>query len=106
MSYATKAKGFRSITVEGARYRWCFRSGKDDSTVTLQGGESGGQQAIVTMRGVRDPWLAFSEGEVKFLTVSPRIVRRMIQQALGQGWQPAQRAAPFRFDFDTHENVV
>ena len=80
MSYAKKANGFRRITVEGAGYRWCFRPGRDDSTVTLQGSESGGQQAIVTLRGVRDPWLAISDGDAQFVSVTPRVVRRMIQQ--------------------------
>jgi len=106
MSYPTKAKGFRSITVEGVRYRWCFRSGKDDSTVTLQGSESGYQQAVVMMRGVRDPWLTFSDGRAKVFVVSSRIVRGMIQQAFAHGSQPARRAAPVKFDFETHENVV
>jgi hypothetical protein len=99
MSYPTKAKGFRSIIVEGVQYRWCFRSGSDDSRVTLQGSESGGQQAVVVLPGVRDPWLAVSDGGAKVTTVSPKIVRRMIQHALSVGWQPARRGAPVRFDF-------
>ena len=106
MSYAKKTNGFRRITVEGGGYRWCFRSGRDDSTVTLQGSESGGQQAIVTMRGVRDPWLAISDGDAQFVTVTPRVVRRMIQQALARGWQPSRRAAPLRFDFESHDDAA
>ena len=106
MSYPAKAKGYRRITVEGVCYRWRFVSGRDDSTVTLQGGDSGSQQAIVRVRGLRDPWVAFSEGTAKFVTVSPKMVRRMILQALAAGWQPEQRAAPIRLDFESHENIV
>jgi hypothetical protein len=101
MGHAQKAKGFRAITVDGASYRWCFRSGAEDSTVKLQGTNSGGQQAVVTMRGVRDPWVAFSDGNAEWISVTPRIARRMILQALARGWQPARRAAPLRFDFES-----
>ncbi len=100
MSYARKTKGFRTINVDGVQYRWCVRTGPDHGTVTLQGRESGGQQAIVTMRGLRDPWLAFSDGQAKFFTVLPKMVPRLIQQALAHGWQPAQRAAALRFEFE------
>jgi len=106
MSYPTKTKGLRSITVDGARYRWRFHSGRDDSKVTLQSSDSGGQQAIVTLRGFRDPWLAFSDGYAKFVPIPPKLVRRMIHQAIAAGWKPARRAAPVRFDFKSHENVV
>ena len=99
MSYATKTKGYRNITVESVRYRWRFDSGKDDSTVTLLGGDSGGQPAIVTLRGLRDPWLAFSDGTARFVAITPKMVRRMVGQALAAGWQPERRGAPVRIDF-------
>lgn len=106
MSYATKAKGFRNITVDGVRYRWRFAAGKDDSSVTLHSGESGGQQAVAVLRGLRDPWLAFSDGGAKFTTISPRTVGRMIRRALAAGWEPTRRAAPMRFDFELQEDVA
>jgi hypothetical protein len=80
MSYAAKAKGFRSITVEGVRYRWRFVAGKVASSVTLQGCESGFQQAVAVLRGVRDPWLAFSDRAARFTTISPGTVRCMIRR--------------------------
>jgi hypothetical protein len=106
MSYAKKTNGFRNITVEGARYRWCFRSGRDDSAVTLQGSAPGGQQAVVTMRGLRDPWLAFSDGDARFVAVTPRTVRRMIHQALARAWQPTRRAAPLTFDYEPDDRAA
>ena len=106
MSYAKKANGFRSITVEGAGYRWCFQSGRDNSTVTLQGRESGGQQAVVAMRGLRDPWLAFSDGDARIVSVTPRLVRRMIQQALARGWEPSRRAAPLTLDYEPEDRAT
>jgi len=105
MGYASKSKGYRNITVEGVRYRWRFDSDNENSTVTLQGSESGGQQAIVTLRGLRDPWLAFADGTARFVVVSPKMVRRMVCQALAAGWQPQRRGAPVRFDFHANENV-
>lgn len=106
MSYPKKTNGFRHITFEGAGYRWSFRSGRDESTVTLQGSESGGQQATVTMRGLRDPWLAFSDGDARFVSVTPRMIRRMIQQALARGWQPTRRAAPLTFDYEPDDRAA
>ncbi len=100
MSYARKAKGFRSIRVAGVEYRWCVRTGRDYARVILQGGESGGQQAVVTMRGLRDPWLAFPDSQTKFFTVSPKMVPSIIHRALALGWQPARRMAPLRFEFE------
>jgi hypothetical protein len=106
MSYPTKTKGYRNITVEGVPYRWRFNSGKDHSTVTLQGSEPGGQQAIIKLRGWRDPWLNFSDGTAKSVTFSPKMVRRMIQEALAAGWQPTRRAAAIHRDFETHEYLT
>ena len=96
MSYAKKTNGYRSITVEGTRYRWCFRSGARDSTVTIQGAESSGQQAVAKLRDCPDPWLA-APTLTRQIVVTPRIVRRMIEQALAQGWQPTRRAAALTF---------
>jgi hypothetical protein len=100
MSYATKTKGYRSITINGVRYRWRFVAGKDDGTVTLQGGESGGQQAVVTLRGWKDPWLALSDGNAKPFVVSPKLVRSMVTQALAAGWEPGKRAPDFKTAVD------
>ena len=100
MSYATKAKGFRNITVEGVGYRWRFAANNEDSSVTLQGSESGFQQAVAILRGLRDPWLAFSEGDATFVTISPKMVRSMVRRALADGWQPSRRAKPMKFDFE------
>lgn len=91
MSYTTKAKGYRSITVDGVRYRWRFVAGKDKGTITLQGDVSSGQQAIVTSPDWRDPWLALAEGKAKAFTVTPNLVRGFIQQALAKGWEPGTR---------------
>jgi len=99
MSYPAKTKGYRSISVEGVRYRWRFVAGKDDGTVTLQGGESGGQQAVVTLRDAGDPWLALSEGKARFFVVSPKLVRSMVTQALAAGWEPGKRGAAVKLDF-------
>ena len=99
MSYAKKTKGYRGITFEGARYRWHFRSGAHDSTVTIQGAKSGGQQAVARFRGCPDAWLAAPALTGRIL-VTPRTVRRMIKQALARGWQPASRAEPVTFDYE------
>lgn len=65
-------------------------SGARDCKVTLQGPESGGQQAIVWLRGYPDFWLAFFAPS-RQIVVTPKLVRRMIQQALAQGWEPTQQ---------------
>ncbi|QIF02482.1 hypothetical protein [Roseimicrobium sp. ORNL1] len=106
MSYAKKTNSFRRITVDGAVYRWRFRFAEHDSTMTLQGTESSGQQAIVTMRGVRDPWLNFPAPDVKLVTITARIARRMIQQALARGWKPTERIAPFTFDHEPEHETA
>jgi hypothetical protein len=99
MSYARKQKGFRNIVVEGARYRWCLRTGIDYYHVVLQGALSEGQQAIVAMRGSRDPWLSISEGRAELVIMTPKTVRLMIQQALAAGWQPAQPREPLKINY-------
>jgi hypothetical protein len=100
MSYANKKKGFREITVEGICYRWRLRTGVDDGRVTLQASDSGGQQAIIAVRGARDPWLCIEQCSPELTTVSPKIVRRMIQQALAAGWQPAQPGTTIKLNFE------
>ena len=99
MSYPAKKKGFRNIVVDGARYRWCLRTGSDDNRVILQGDANGGQQAIVAVRGSRDPWLSISEGRAELIKMSPKTVRVMIQQALAAGWQPDQRRETLRINY-------
>jgi hypothetical protein len=99
MSYARKTGGYRGITVDGARYRWRFRADARHSTVTLQSAEfSGGQQAVARLRDCPDPWLAAPDASRRVL-LTPRLVRRMIQQALARGWQPTRRATGITFDF-------
>jgi hypothetical protein len=103
MTYPKRTKGFRSITVNGAPYRWCFHLGQNDSTVTLQGQESSGQQASVTLPGVGDPWLAMPKGEItRPALVTPAIVRQIVKEALSRGWKPDKRIAPLNFDFIIH----
>jgi hypothetical protein len=96
MSYTTKAKGYRSITVEGVRYRWRFVTGKDKGTVTLQGDDPSGQQAIVTSRSWSDPWLSLSDGKAKAFAVAPKLVRELILLALAKGWKPGKRGKTFK----------
>jgi hypothetical protein len=100
MSYATKTNGFRTIMIDGVRYRWRFRPGREDSVVTLQGSESGCQQAIVRLPGVRDPWYAFPYGDAQLVSVTPRTVSQIVRQALARGWEPRQRAVPLTFDLE------
>jgi hypothetical protein len=106
MSYSTKTRGFRIITVDGARYRWCLRSGKDDSTVTLQSLESGRQQAIGTIRGAGDFWLNVPGRPQKDVGSCPGIIPQIIRQALAVGWKPEQRGGPIRFEIELGEGPV
>ena len=105
MSYAKKTNSYRGITVEGTRYRWCFRSGAQDSSVTIQGVESSGQQAVARLRDCPNPWLA-APALTRQILVTPKIVRRMIQQALARGWQPTRRAAPVTFDYEPDDDAA
>lgn len=103
MSYPKKTKGYRGITVEGIRYRWLLRSGPEGSWVTLQGTESGGQQAVVWLRGVPDFWLSFPGPATRIVNITPKLVRRMVQQALAQGWEPMQRGGMVSLDYVEEE---
>jgi len=104
MSYPNKAKGLRSITVRGTRYRWRVQFGEVDSQVLLYGSESGRQLTSVRLPGVRDFWLTFPEyagtGEGGMIIIKPRLVRQLIEEALVRGWRPEQRGAPLTFDFE------
>jgi hypothetical protein len=104
MSYAKKTNGYRGITVKGTRYRWCFRSDAQDSTVTLQGTESGGQQAVAILRDCPDPWITFPAA-TRWVLVTPKIVRQMIEQALARGWNPTRRAAPVTFYYEPDDHA-
>lgn len=99
MTYPKKAKGFRNITVNEVSYRWRLRMEQKDSTVTLQGQESSGQQAIVTLRGVNDPWLAMPQTKTDKFIVTPATIRQLINEALRRGWKPNERMAPIKFEF-------
>lgn len=102
MSYPAKTKGYRSITVNGVRYRWRFVSGKDDGTVTLQGSDSSKQQAMVTSRSWSDPWLSLSDGKAKAFTVAPKLVQGLILLALVKGWEPGKQGKALKL---ANENI-
>ncbi len=102
MSHPVKTKGFRVITVDGVTYRWRLRMGQNDSAVTLQSAKSAGQQAIITLLGVGDPWLAMPEGTSFRFIVTPATIRQLINDALQRGWNPNERVAPLKFEFITH----
>lgn len=79
-------------------YRWRLRMGEKDSTVTLQGSESSGQQVVITLAGIRNPWLAMPE-EINRVVVTPALVRELINEAIRRGWKPNERVAPIKFEF-------
>lgn len=74
MSYPTKLKGYRRITVDGVPYRWRFDTDTHHSMVTLQGGICSGQQVAVIFTDVPDWWLSFPEVNSRHVSITPRYV--------------------------------
>ena len=104
MAYATKTRGFRRITVAGVPCRWGVRMGEDDTVITLQSARvKSCQQVFVTLPGYSNSWLALpwerAARSIKFVVITPALVRRVIERACSLGWQPEMPAAPLAFTF-------
>ena len=97
----------RRIRVDGDAFRWCFRTGFEESILTVYGEMSSGQPLHIILRGWRDPWLNFAgfvtddSGALIFSTnisnqpsiITPRFVREAILHGLASGWRPYKRGA-------------
>ena len=95
MSYAQKTRGYRKIIVDGQSYRWRFDTEVHTCSITLQHGTQSGQQAVVTLTDICDPWLAISDGRAKPFVITPRQIPPLIRRALAQGWRPADHLSHF-----------
>ena len=103
MAYATQTRGFRIITVAGVTCRWRLSMHEHGSTITIQSARTkGGQQVLATLPGYPDPWIHFPV--VPFRSVTPSLVRRVVERALALGWRPELRAGPLRFGFHPEAN--
>lgn len=75
-------KGSRRITIDETVYRW--RVSPDDEPglgIVVELYEQPGQRMVT--------WVEHGN------TISPWLVRKVILQALSQGWKPADKAKPF-----------
>lgn len=94
MAYPRKSKGYRRITVDGAAFRWRFDTDGPETVVTVQGGETSGQQAALVVTDAPSWWLSPQPVERPPVIVRPRHVAHLIRVALYRGWKPAlQRPA-------------
>ena len=96
---AIPKKGSRSLTVDGATYRWRVRSrpthlqavAQTPMTFAVELAE-GGQSTLVVYMATPRP-----DNRVAPLktSVTPATVERAIRQALEDGWQPARPGSAF-----------
>jgi hypothetical protein len=97
---ALAVKGSRRITVDGTVYRWRLRRKPSYNqecfdtplTFAVELADSGGSVLAVAIPDVSYPGSLMGRSS---LIVRPALVAAVIRTALGQGWQPAARGAPF-----------
>jgi hypothetical protein len=109
MTHPKKKKSFRTIDVEGQKFRWHFRPSFDNSYLTLQSTVSSGEQLIIILLGWKDPWLAINDfhitdgGNVLDLytaaqnepeIITNKFVRTVILHGLANDWKPNDRHPP------------
>src|SRR5258708_40226771 len=90
----------RKITVVGVRYLWrirkrltyCQGNAWKGMTVAIQQADESGTVLLVKTGQARN-WM---QGPA--FPVAPGTVRRFIQLALSQGWQPTRPGIPFELD--------
>jgi len=104
MAYASKTRGFRQITVAGVRYRWRLHMHEHGSIITVQSAKaSSGQPAQAMLPDHPDPWIHFPT-PVPNITVTPALVRRVVERALALGWRPQARVKSLQFTFRTSDH--
>ena len=87
------------------------REGENDTVLAIQSARTKSfQQVFVTFAGYSNSWLATPweriDRSIKFIAITPALVRRAIEKAFSLGWQPELSAAPLRFSFHPEPNRV
>lgn len=102
-------KNSRLITVNRVAYRWKVTDRQDSLRwfVSIQRVAPAGQRLLTRFeRPIK--WhshpVGGQTGEYLPVAITPRIIRRLIEAALGRGWQPAEMGIP-EFWVDSHEIV-
>jgi hypothetical protein len=93
-SMALPRKKTRRMTVEGIAYHWIAAPNDGYITLVVECADAPGQRLEACFK-YHDILLPVGEGAFRVVgqrrSVSPGAVRRIIQAALGRGWQPSLR---------------
>lgn len=103
-------KGSRKIQVDGLDYRWLIRKkpsyiqgiGAVSFTIAIERFEEEHKGLLLVHTGLTrlDNWI-----DPHQTSVTPKVVREMIQTALNGGWNPAN-TEPFLLDFQLIKNRI
>jgi hypothetical protein len=94
---ALARKGSRSITVEGAAYRWVVAPNDGYMLLVAEPANGLGQrlEAYFGYHDIYEPAEAEASRVVgQRRSIRPGVVRAVVQAALGRGWQPSKRGLP------------
>ncbi len=100
---ALPKKGLRKITVDNFRYAWSATGNDGDINVSVAPLDNVGQllstafgyHSSVVAPLVREDGLVIGYSLKQQLTITPYIIRQVIQYALGLGWNPKEKGAQF-----------
>lgn len=91
---ALKKAGSRSITVDGATYRWAFADNGDVWNVSIQSATGSGQKLVLS-------WPTYPRPTQ---SITPSLVARAIHQGLAADWAPSIDGPPLHAGFK--DNVL
>ena len=99
-----KKQGLRRITVDDVVYRWRFSGGELQGDLTIYGPNSSDRVLVVKSYQWFDLWLSypFSLAQAPEI-VTPIVVRRAIEFALDNGWNPTSRGGKLTFWYSNSE---
>ncbi len=102
MSYPKKAKGWRNLILDNQQFRWCLIAKAENSLLKLQGSSSVSQQAIVSLREWRDPWLSIGQTDIlpnKPKVVTAKFASQAVAFTLQNGWKPEESGSTVHFEY-------
>ena len=86
-----RKKGSRRLIIDGTSYLWQVRENQDCKTLAIQAEDQG--QSLIA---------GFHEWNYSFferVTITPSIIKIIIQHALRNGWQPTESGPSFYLSF-------
>ena len=97
MTFPTKMRGYRLVTIGEELYRWRFTADHDSGWLTVLKESGTMSSLIVSLPEFREFWIHFPKWskDTPLLRMTPALVVIITQEALELGWTPTRVGPPF-----------